>query len=281
MGGPSDYLEIMRPINSLMVGVAIIVGAAITGGMNILEDITIPVLSFITGFTISGASMAINDYYDREIDAINEPKRPIPSGRISPEGAVIFTALLSFIGLASSWLISIGAFAVALFAWIMMIAYSMWGKKTGFLGNLMVSTCIALPFIYGGLLSGRIISSLSFSTLAFLSNTGREVTKGIADIQGDKAAGVGTVAVRYGASRAADIATIFFLAAVASSVVPVYLSLVSYWYIPFVLVTDAGLIMSSYHIVMDPSRKTSLRVKTRILYLMLVGLAGFAAGSLI
>jgi len=281
MGSPRDYLEIMRPVNSVMVGVAIIVGAAITGGINILDNLMILFYSFITGFTLTGASMAINDYYDREIDAINEPKRPIPSGRISPEGAVIFTAILSVFGLASSWQITVSAFIVALFAWAVMMSYSMWGKKTGFLGNLMVSSCIGLPFVYGGLLSGKIWASLSFSLLAFLSNTGREITKGIVDIQGDKAAGIRTIAVTRGATRAADIATLFFIAAVASSVIPVYLNLVSYGYIPLVLTTDIGLIVSSYQIISDPSRETSRKIKTRILYLMIIGLLGFAAGSLI
>ncbi len=281
MGGPKDYIEIMRPVNSIMVGVAIIVGALITGGVTLLRYWMILLYSFITGFTLTGASMAINDYYDRKIDAINEPKRPIPSGRVTPENAVIFTGLLSLIGLASAWQVSISAFIIALFAWILMMLYSMWGKKTGFLGNLMVSTCIALPFIYGGYLSGKIWASLSFSLLAFLSNTGREITKGIVDIQGDKAAGVNTIAVAYGAVRAADIATLFFIGAVASSVIPVYLHLVSYWYIPFVLTTDIGLVTCSYQIIADPSRETSRKIKTRILYLMLMGLIGFAAGSLI
>ncbi len=281
MGKPSDYLEIMRPINSIMVGVSIIVGAVITGGINILDNLIVLFYSFLTGFTLTGASMAINDYYDRKIDAINEPKRPIPSGRISPESAVIFTLILSVIGLVSSWQISIGAFIIAIFAWAIMMVYSMWGKKTGFLGNLMVSSCIALPFIYGGLLSGKIWASMSFSLLAFLSNTGREITKGIVDIQGDKAAGIRTIAVTRGATRAADIATLFFIAAVASSVIPVYMDLVSFWYIPFVLTTDIGLIVSSYQIISDPSRETSRKIKTRILYLMIIGLIGFAAGSLI
>jgi len=280
MGGPSDYLEIMRPVNSVMVGVAIIVGAVITGGINILDNLSILLYSFLTGFSLTGASMAINDYYDRGIDAINEPNRPIPSGRVPPESAVIFTIVLSIIGLVSSWQISMGAFIVALFAWAVMMVYSMWGKKTGFLGNLMVSSCIALPFIYGGLLSGKIWASLSFSLLAFLSNTGREITKGIVDIEGDKAAGIRTIAVTHGATRAADFATLFFIAAVASSVIPVYLDLVSFWYIPFVLSTDIGLIASSYQIISDPSRETSRKIKNRILYLMIIGLIGFAAGSL-
>jgi geranylgeranylglycerol-phosphate geranylgeranyltransferase len=281
MGSPKDYLEIMRPVNSLMVGIAIIVGAAITGGLQLLNNWTLLLYSFLTGFTLTGASMAFNDYFDRDIDFINEPHRPIPSGRISPQSAVIFTMILSFIGVYSSWRISMGAFAVAVFAWIVMMVYSMWGKKTGFLGNLMVSSCIALPFIYGGILSGQIWASASFSLLAFLSNTGREITKGIVDIEGDRAEGVRTIAVTSGASRAADIATIFFLAAVASSVAPVYLGLVSYLYIPFVLMTDIGLIISSYQIVSNPARETARSIKKRILYLMLIGLIGFAAGSLI
>jgi hypothetical protein len=47
------------------------------------------------------------------------------------------------------------------------------------------------------------------------------------------------------------------------------------------LITDLGLIYSSYQIVSDPSRETARSVKKRILYLMLIGLIGFAAGSLI
>ncbi|MFC1803827.1 UbiA family prenyltransferase [Thermoproteota archaeon] len=280
MGGPSDYIEIMRPVNSVMVGISIIVGAIITGGINILDNLWILLYSFLTGFTLTGASMTINDYYDRTIDAINEPKRAIPSGRISPQSAVIFTTFLSIIGLVSSLQISLGSFIIAVFAWIIMMFYSMWGKRAGFLGNLMVSTCIALPFIYGGLLSGRITASLSFSLLAFLSNTGREITKGIVDIEGDRAAGVNTIAVKRGATQAADFATLFFISAVASSAIPVYLNLVSFWYIPFVLITDIGLVISSYQIIVDPNRKTSRAVKNRILYLMLMGLIGFAAGSL-
>jgi geranylgeranylglycerol-phosphate geranylgeranyltransferase len=274
-----DYFEIMRPINSIMVGISIIIGAVLTGGIGILDNLLVVVYSFLTGFSLAGASMAINDYFDRDIDIINEPDRPIPSGRLSPQNVLIFTAILSVIGLTLSWLISLAAFGLAVIAWVLMIAYSIWGKRTGFLGNLMVSTCISLPFIYGGVLSGEIISSLTFSLLAFLSNTGREITKGIVDIEGDRVEGINTIAVVYGASRAAYVATIFYIGAVTSSVFPLYLDLVSYWYIPFVLITDIGLIFSSYQIITDPSRKTSRVVKNRILYFMLIGLIAFFAGS--
>ena len=281
MGSPRDYIEIMRPVNSLMLGVAIIIGAFITGGTEILSNGWSLVYAFLTGFTMSGAAMAINDYYDREIDAVNEPQRVIPSGRISPRAAVIFTGILSTTALASSYLISTEALLIAAFAWVIMMVYSMWGKKTGFPGNLMVSFSVALPFMYGGVMTGSLAASLSFSGIAFLANTGREITKGIVDVDGDKLEGVKTIAVTSGEKNAARVASAFFLSAVLVSFYPVYSNLVSFWYIPFVAITDLGLIYSSYQVMRDPTRETSRQVKTRILYLMLAGLIGFAAGSLL
>ncbi len=281
MGSPKDYLEIMRPVNSVMLGVAIIIGAFITGGTQILSDGWSLVFAFLTGFTMSGAAMAINDYYDREIDAVNEPQRAIPSGRISPRAAVAFTGLLSAVGLISSYMISTEALLIAVFAWVVMMVYSMWGKKTGFPGNLMVSVSVALPFMYGGIMTGSLAASLSFSGIAFLANTGREITKGIVDVDGDKLEGVKTIAVTSGEKNAALAASAFFLSAVLVSFYPVYSNLVSFWYIPFVAITDLGLIYSSYQVISDPTRETSRQVKTRILYLMLAGLLGFAAGSLL
>jgi len=281
MGSPRDYIEIMRPVNSLMLGVAIIIGAFITGGTEILSDGWSLIFAFLTGFTMSGAAMAINDYYDREIDAVNEPQRAIPSGRISPRAAVTFTGVLSATALVSSYMISMEALLIAAFAWVVMMAYSIWGKKTGFLGNLMVSFSVALPFMYGGVMTGSLATSLSFSGIAFLANTGREITKGIVDVDGDKREGVRTIAVTSGEKNAARVASLFFLSAVVVSIYPIYTQLVSFWYTPFIAITDLGLIYSSYQVIRDPTRETSRQVKTMILYLMLIGLIGFAAGSLL
>jgi geranylgeranylglycerol-phosphate geranylgeranyltransferase len=281
MGKAESLLEIMRPVNSIMVGFAIIVGAAITGGASIIVD-PLPLLyAFITGFTLTGASMAVNDYYDRDIDAVNEPRRPIPGGRVTPAEALYLTGLLSLVGLTASYAVSMGALAVAGFSWVVMVTYSAWGKRTGFPGNLMVSICIALPFVYGGVLTGRVTVGLYFSLMAFLSNTGREVAKGIVDVEGDRSAGVRTVAVSSGPVAASRLAAVFFVAAAASSAVPVYLGLVSLWYVPFVAITDLGLLHGGVSLLREPTRENSRRVKNRVLYLMLMGLIGFATGSLL
>jgi len=154
------------------------------------------------------------------------------------------------------------------------------GEETGFLGNLMVSTCIALPFIYGGVIAGNVSTPLLFSALAFLSNTGREVTKGIVDTEGDRVRNVETIAVAYGVDKAAYLASAFYIVAAVASILPIILHSVSNWYLPFVAVTDAGLVYSAATLIQNHSRESSRKVKNRVLYYMLFGLLAFVAGTL-
>ncbi len=281
MSRVSGFIRIIRPVNSLMMGVSVLVGAVMVGGVKGAGLDWDLALAFITGFTLSGAAMTINDYYDMDVDAINEPGRPIPSGLVKPREAVAYTFLLSAVGLYASWLVSWQTLGIAVLAWVVLMAYSSWGKRTGFFGNLMVSTCIALPFIYGGVMVSNSSPSLLFSLLAFLTNTGREISKGIIDMEGDRVEGIRTIAVRWGARTASRVVALFYLAAVAVSMIPLYFGLVSVWYSPFVALTDMGLLYEALTIVRDPSRENSRRVKKRILYWMLFGLLGFAAGSLL
>ena len=277
----SGFLRILRPVNSVMMGISILVGVVLVDGLNSNIPLEHLLFAFLTGFTLTGSAMVINDYFDREIDAVNEPSRPIPSGDVKPGEAIMYSLLLSFIGLSTAYLTSLTSLGVAVFSWLVMMVYSMWGKKTGFPGNLMVSTCIALPFIYGGIIAGNVSAPLLFSTLAFLSNTGREVTKGIVDTTGDGARGVRTIAVAHGVDNAAYLASVFYIVAVAASFLPITLKLVSNWYIPFVVVTDAGLVYSAVTLIQDHSRESSRRVKNQVLYWMLFGLLAFAAGTLL
>jgi geranylgeranylglycerol-phosphate geranylgeranyltransferase len=275
------FLRILRPVNSVMMGLSILVGVVIAGGLRSSIPLEYLALAFVTGFTLTGSAMVINDYYDREIDAVNEPSRPIPSGEVKPSEAIAYSLLLSAAGLAAAYLTSIPSLAIAVFSWLAMMVYSAWGKRTGFPGNLIVSTCISLPFIYGGAIAGNISTSLLFSALAFLSNTGREVTKGIVDTEGDGARGVKTIAVAYGVEKAAYIASAFYIVAAAASILPLLLNLVTLWYIPFVAVTDAGLIYGAVTLLRDHSRESSRKVKNQVLYWMLFGLLAFAAGTLL
>jgi len=272
-----------------MMGFAVIVGAVLASP-NILNNLWQNLIyGFLTGFMLTAASMTINDYYDREIDAINEPNRPIPSGLIKPKEALAFAFILTGTGfataLANSYLTnlkSISCFSVAIIAWIISVAYTTVGKRSGLPGNFLVSICVSIPFIYGSYTVAGVIETnvLIFSFIVFLSITGREVTKGIVDVKGDKVQNVKTLAVRYGEKTAAMAAALLYLSAVSLSPIPWFLSLVSFWFIPLVAITDFGLVGSSFMLLKDHSRENARKVKNLVLLWFTIGLLAFIVGAL-
>jgi 4-hydroxybenzoate polyprenyltransferase len=98
------------------------------------------------------------------------------------------------------------------------------------------------------------------------------------DVQGDTAEGVKTLAVKLGEKNAAFVAVIFFIFAVALTPVTWFLGLVGIWFIPFVLVTDIGLVVCSALLLLDHSREKARRIKKVVLYLFLVGLLAYIFG---
>jgi len=276
------YARLTRPVNCVMMGIAVLVGAALAN-TNIGSSSWLKLIyGFITGFMLTAASMTINDYYDRQIDAINEPKRPIPSGLIKPKNALVFAAILSILGFAAAYLTNPYCLVTAIFAWMAFTAYTTIGKRSGLPGNFLVSICVAIPFIYGSLaiVAEVKMNVLLFASMAFLSNTGREITKGIVDVKGDRTANVETMAVRYGEKDAAIAAASFYVFAVLLSPIPWLLGLVSFWFIPLVLVTDIGLATSSLMLLRDYSRENAKKNKKNVLVWFIVGLLAFIVGAI-
>lgn len=275
------FVRLMRPINCVMMGFAVIVGSVLAapqlGSLNWLSIL----YGFLTGFTFCAAAMVINDIWDRKIDAINEPDRPIPSGSISVGQALAFTAGLIAVGFLFAFLVSLLCFAVAAASLVITATYLTVGKRTGLPGNFLVSACVAIPFIYGSIVAvGTVgLNVWLFAAMAFLSNTGREVTKGIVDVKGDSEQSVKTLAVQFGERSAAVVAAVFYLLAVALTPVTWMLGLVGFWFVPFVLVTDVGLTVCSAVLLMDHSREKARRIKNVVLMLFLAGLLAYIFGA--
>ncbi|MEM2911815.1 MAG: geranylgeranylglycerol-phosphate geranylgeranyltransferase [Candidatus Bathyarchaeia archaeon] len=279
------FIRLMRPVNCLMMGFAVLVGAALADSNALGNSWQNLIYGFSTGFLLTAASMAINDYYDREIDAVNEPSRPIPSGLINPGEALAFALILIALGLVTAVLTNTSAvscFATAIFFWLISATYVTVGKRTGLPGNFLVSACVSAPFIYGSLAVTNDVKLKIwiFVSMVFLSNTGREITKGIVDVQGDKARNVKTLAVRYGEQKAAVAAVIFYMIAVALTPLPPLLNLVFFWFTPLVVVADAGFVASSIMLLKDYSRENARKVKNQVLVWFFTGLIAFMAGSL-
>jgi len=263
-----------------MMGFAVLVGAYLARpGLSLAASSLNLLLGFVAGFCLTGASMAVNDYFDRFIDTINEPSRPIPSGAVKPREALAYATLLTIVGFVAAYMTNLLSLLAAVAAWALFTAYTARGKRMGFVGNLMVSGCVATPFVYGSLvIDGFNLYNLLFASMAFLSNTGREVTKGIVDVSGDSAHGIRTVAVLSGEKAAAYVGCVFYLSAVAISPLPLIWELASIRYLALVVLTDIGFVASSASLVRRPTRENARKVKQIVLVWMLLGLASFVAG---
>jgi len=279
MSSITPYIKLMRPVNGVMASVAAVIGLLITSRLSPNVDVIKVALLFASTFLLSSSSMVMNDYFDREVDAVNQPQRPIPSGEVGPERALALSIALIVVGLALSPLISFEAFAIAVLACAVFTAYNWKLKKYGLVGNACVSLCVALTFVYGASATGSITGiALLFSAIAFLANMSREVVKGIADVEGDRVRGVRTLAISHGPRIAAEVAYAFMVSAVALSFAPIGLGYVNWLYLPVILVADAGLLASSLMALSSPTPEGAVKSKKLMLVFMGLALMAFMMG---
>ena len=226
-----DSIEILRPINGLMGGLTVIIGILNTRiGILPLTLIFNIIFGVLTYFFISGSSMIINDYYDVEIDKINRPERPIPRGSISLKQAKILWIVTLLIGIIlsiiHSLLFNIGFLVPIIVVFMAFIGwfYAAWGKKSGFIGNIIVGISFSIGLIYGAVLnnSGIPLYIYYFFLTSFFLLISREVIKGCEDVEGDKKEGVKTLAIRIGIKKSTTISMIFAVVAVVFYILPYF-----------------------------------------------------------
>jgi len=270
----------MRPPNGLMMFLAVLVGVVFSERRTLSPDQV--VLALITSFGLTASSMALNDIFDREVDMVNNPSRPIPSGDVRLSTALYLTVLTGAAGLLSSAAASLNCFIIALTAYAAAVAYNWRLKKTGFAGNLAVSFTVVAPFLYGSTLSDGWVSGkiVVFTVLAFLANTGREVIKGMADVEGDARRDVKTLARLYGLDKAAMVGAGLYVAAVVLSPFPYLMGLTNVAYLYVVTAADSGFIYSCIRILSNPTPSEAVRQKNLTLVWMLLALASFIVGGL-
>jgi len=273
------YLTLVRVPNCLMIGLAVIVGETIALGS--LPPLSNALFGFLTASLLLAGTMVLNDIQDIQIDRVNTPNRPLPSGKIGVREAYALSLVLSSLAIIFSAFLGVFTLLTALVALALMAYYNTRGKTTGLLGNAVVSFNVALPFFFGGLAVDNLRPLLFiFFLLAFLANMAREIAKGIADVAGDSAKGVRTVAVAMGTSSAARMtAALFAIAVLLSFTAPLFDHKVSPFYYPGVAAADLGFLYSSYRLIRDQTPKTVRAVKTQVLFWMLLGLVGFLMGG--
>jgi len=226
-------LQLMKPVTWIPLIWGVICGAAASGQYEWKLDHLLAALAcmLMSGPLLAGFTQTINDYYDRDIDAINEPYRPIPSGAITLDQVRVQIWILLISGLAVSYGLDMWAghqtpavFLLALGGSLVSFVYSappLKLKQNGWLGNYALgASYIALPWWAGQALFGQLTWSTAILTLAYsLAGLGIAIVNDFKSVEGDRELGLQSLPVAFGIKTASWISAgmidLFQLAMVA------------------------------------------------------------------
>ncbi len=209
-------IELTRPSNALVAGALTFIGTVVAG------DPASPSAAAAIAATIlaTGAGMATNDYYDREIDAINRPDRPIPRGDVAPRAALAFAIVLFGAAVALALTLPPVAIGIALINLVALVTYTKYFKGMPGVGNALVAFLGGTPFPFGGAAVGNIRPTLVLFVLAAFATFGREVIKDIEDVRGDREEGLRTLPIVIGRRRSRWVAAAAMGVATVASPLP-------------------------------------------------------------
>lgn len=230
----AGYLSITRPVNSLAAGLAAIVAYLIATGTVIPETLFL----FAAVALITAAGNVINDYFDLEIDRVNRPDRPIPSGKVTLPAARAFAVTLFLAGILVCLMTSALCIAIAIVNALLLIVYAARLKRTPLYGNITVSYLAASMFLFGGALNGvpGIVQVMPFAAMTFFAMMARELVKDAEDVEGDRASGAATLPILRGIPLTVRLAFFCAILGTAASLVP-YLRW-GMWYLCGILLVD-------------------------------------------
>jgi chlorophyll synthase len=169
----------------------------------------------LCGPLLCATSQAVNDWFDRHVDAINEPNRPIPSGRMPGRWGLYVAVLWSLLSLVCAATLGAWVFGASVAGLALAWAYSappVRLKQNGWWGNLACAVCYeGLAWITGAVVASGAAPSMQVLGIAALYSIGAHGIMTLNDfksIEGDRRMGVGSLPVRLGAEHAGEVACI-------------------------------------------------------------------------
>jgi 4-hydroxybenzoate polyprenyltransferase len=220
-------LEFSRPFTLVAPALGFASGAATAYGAAPREVwhpdlIVYPVIGALMAAVLNAASNALNQIYDLEIDRVNKPKRPLPSGRLSSGDAWTFTWTAYAVAIALAWLVAPGGrhecFWIVAAAALITVVYSVppfRTKRLGIWANLTIAIPRGVLLKVAGWSSVKTIVGLEpwyIGAIFGLFLLGASTTKDFADMDGDARGGCRTLPIIYGVRRAAWMISPSFVA---------------------------------------------------------------------
>ena len=257
----------------------------------ISQNLDLALLGLAIPFLIIGASMTLNDYHDCEADRINNrTDRPLVRNPDLNPQIVLFVALsmialgifISLILFPQNIFVALG---VTLFSFLS-ISYNLWTKEKGLIGNATVAFSNTAPYLLTLVAleakdADTILVVVSMAIITFCGVIGRELVKGIQDIEGDRITESRTFAVQYGPREAVRLATVFFLILIFLIPIPMFIKFHNnYIYLILMLITIGLLLYSVVILFQNPSVTTGKKARFYTRTAMWVGSAAFLIGAI-
>ncbi|NWG22158.1 MAG: chlorophyll synthase ChlG [Chloroflexi bacterium] len=229
-------IELMKPVTWFAPSWAFLCGAIASGASQwTLVDVgRIALGTLLAGPILCGMSQVVNDYCDRDVDAINEPQRLIPSGLVSTRQVFVTIGVLVVLGLGIAVILGQQVALMTAIGMILAVIYSadpIRAKRNGWAGNTIVAVSYeGLPWLAGHLAFAPLtFGSVLMAALFSLGAHGIMTINDFKSIEGDKVSGIHSIPVLYGEITAAW--TAFLTINVAQAFVVMYFIFTASWII--------------------------------------------------
>jgi geranylgeranylglycerol-phosphate geranylgeranyltransferase len=268
------YLELIRPVNCVITFISVLVGAWIGKVVNFPPEL---LLAGCAGFAACAFGNIVNDLRDIEIDRINKPQRPLPSGRVRPIGAVWFAAAFGLAGILAATPLARNPMLLVLLTLIVLFLYAIHFKKT-LAANGIVALTAGLSFLLGGWVAGNDLCLIPFG-FALLIHLPREIVKAVIDQDGDRLAGVNSLPVRFGTRPALVLSAALLVLLILLMPLPYVFKVLRLRYLLIVILGALPLLVFAViKLLGNPDRPTLFRISTLFKVMMGIGLVGFILG---
>jgi chlorophyll synthase len=211
---PATVLELLKPVTWFPPMWAFGCGV-VSAGVSLGDHWLLALVGVaVCGPMVCGTSQAANDWFDRKVDAINEPTRPIPSGRMPGRWGLYIALAWTLASLVAASALGAWGFYAAIFGLVLAWAYSappLRLKQNGWWGNAACGLCYeGLPWITGWAVmvagGGSPFRMLCVAALYSIGAHGIMTLNDFKSIEGDIQLGIGSLPVRLGVDRAAQVA---------------------------------------------------------------------------
>jgi len=272
-------IKITRPSNVFITFLTIFASVLIfsNGDEKLLK---FSIIGGIVGALIDAGGNIINDFFDVEIDKINKPKRPIPSGLISRKLALYLYILTTSLGIILSNFLGLLPFLISLLSSVLIFLYSFRLKRLPLFGNFIVAFLTGLAFIFAGSIAKNIKEAIIPMVFALLINLAREIIKDIEDIEGDMKAGLNTFPIKAGIKKSIMLSSFILAILILLTPLPYMLGFYNKHFILIVSAVDLGLIYVVISLFKDQTKINLNRLSNILKFEMILGLLAIYFGSL-